>query len=283
MMQFLTAKQGGNWWPLAEGSVPSDQFVAGDTLQQCQGEFAPANASMYQNSWVSQDDWKLLSAAGGGAILLSPQGEKLAWLDDGSGISLTASDDSFFLLFPWDLLKVNEQIVGALTENVHIGEVSPAANIEGIIHVGAGSRILPGVFIEGNAVIGENCKIGPNCYIRGNTAIGDGVHIGQAVEVKNSIVGHGSSVGHLSYVGDSVIGSKVNFGAATVTSNLRHDGKNHRTSVDGTLLDTGRRKLGTIVGDHVHTGIHTAIYPGRKLGPYATTRPNESVERDIFE
>lgn len=282
-MQILEAKLGGNWWPLAEGNVPSDQFVAGGTLQQCQAELAPANASLYQNSWVSQDDWKRLLAAGIGANLLDPQGEKLAWLDNGDGESVTASEDSFLLLFPWDLLKVNEQIVGALTESVHVGEVSPAAHIEGVIHVGAGTRILPGVFIEGNTVIGENCKIGPNCYIRGNTAIGDGVHIGQAVEVKNSIVGHGSSVGHLSYVGDSVIGTKVNFGAATITSNFRHDGKNHRTSVDGSLVDTGRRKFGTIVGDHVHTGIHTAIYPGRKLGPYATTRPNESVEKDIVE
>ena len=281
-MQILKAKMRGNWWPLAEGSVPADQFVAGKTLQQCQQEFAPDDARLYQDAWVSMDDWQVLLAAGSGAQLLSQQGEKLAWLGDGDGVTVTATDASFLLLYPWDLLKVNEQIVGALTENVLTGEVSPAANIEGIIHVGAGTRILPGVFIEGNAVIGENCKIGPNCYIRGNTAIGDGVHIGQAVEVKNSIVGHGSSVGHLSYVGDSVIGFKVNFGAATVTSNLRHDGKNHRTSVDGSLLDTGRRKFGTVVGDHVHTGIHTAIFPGRKLGPSTTTRPNESVDKDII-
>jgi acetyltransferase-like isoleucine patch superfamily enzyme len=282
-MQIIETKHTGSWWPLAEVNVPPEQFVAGGTLLQWQELHAPENAKMYQNSWVTQGDWQLLLAAGDGAKLLNSEGEKLAWFDTGSGPSVTASDDSFFLLYPWDLLKVNEQIVGALTESEYIGEVSPAAHIEGIIKVGAGTRILPGVFIEGNAVIGENCKIGPNCYIRGNTAIADGVHIGQAVEVKNSIVGHGSSIGHLSYVGDSVIGSKVNFGAATVTSNLRHDGKNHRTSVDGTLVDTGRRKLGTIVGDHVHTGIHTAIFPGRKLGPYATTRPNDSVEKDIVE
>ena len=48
----------------------------------------------------------------------------------------------------------------------------------GIVHIGLGTRILPGVFIEGNVVIGANCKIGPNCYIRGNTSIGDHCHIG---------------------------------------------------------------------------------------------------------
>ena len=133
---------------------------------------------------------------------------------------------------------------------------------------------------RGTVVIGAGCKIGPNCYLRGSTAIGDGCHIGQAVEIKNSLIGHGSSVGHLSYVGDSVIGEKVNFGAGTITSNLRHDGGNHRSLVAGELVDTGRRKFGTVVGDDVHTGIHTAIYPGRKLGPGTTTLPNETVQVD---
>jgi bifunctional UDP-N-acetylglucosamine pyrophosphorylase/glucosamine-1-phosphate N-acetyltransferase len=46
------------------------------------------------------------------------------------------------------------------------------------------------------------------------------------------------------------------------------------------LVDTGRRKFGTVVGNFAHTGIHTAIYPGRKLGPGTTTVPNETVDRD---
>ncbi|MFC5050205.1 hypothetical protein ACFPK9_06245 [Rubritalea spongiae] len=282
MMQRVEAAVAGNWWPLAEGSVPESQFVAGRSLAEWQEELAPEGTIMQANAWVSSEDWQKLLAAGEAAVLVDGEGRELARMGEKAAKSLQAVS-SFLLLHPWDLLKVNESLVGQLDENDFVGEVSPAAYIEGVLHVGEGTRILPGVFIEGNAVIGKNCKIGPNCYIRGNTAIGDGVHIGQAVEVKNSIVGHGSSVGHLSYVGDSVIGSKVNFGAATVTSNLRHDGKNHRSIVSGTLVDTGRRKLGTIVGDNVHTGIHTAIYPGRKLGPNTTTRPNASVEKDLTE
>ena len=154
--------------------------------------------------------------------------------------------------------------------------------IDGIIHLGKGSRILPGVFIEGNVVIGENCKIGPNCYLRGSSSIGDHCHIGQAVEIKNSIILSHTSIGHLSYVGDSVIGHKVNFGAGTITSNLRHDGKNHRTTVGDQLIDTGRRKFGAIVSDHVHTGINTSIYPGRKLHPHTSTRPGEIVQKDLI-
>ncbi|MGJ8671384.1 hypothetical protein [Rubritalea sp.] len=280
MIQLLEPTEVGNWWPLAVGSVPGTQFVAGRSLSEWQQEFAPDGAALQANAWVTPDDWLKIAGPDEATILIDSEGRELARV--GEGLKVLA-ENSFLLLHPWDLLKVNEFLVGSLEENNFIGEVSAAAHVEGVLHVGEGTRILPGVFIEGNAVIGKNCKIGPNCYIRGNTSIGDGVHIGQAVEVKNSIVGHGSSVGHLSYVGDSVIGSNANFGAATVTSNLRHDGKNHRSIVEGALVDTGRRKLGTIVGDNVHTGIHTAIYPGRKLGPNTTTRPNASVETDLIE
>lgn len=279
MTQIKEPAEAGNWWPLADGSVPASQFVAGRTLREWQLEFAPDESELQANAWVSVDDWQKLLGAGQPAILVDGEGRELARTGEGEKIE---AESSFLILHPWDLLKVNEVLVGALENNTFDGEVSTTAHIEGVLQVGRGTRILPGVFIEGNAIIGENCKIGPNCYIRGNTSIGDGVHIGQAVEVKNSVIGHGSSVGHLSYVGDSVIGTKVNFGAATVTSNLRHDGTNHRSLVAGQLVDTGRRKFGTIVGDHVHTGIHTAIYPGRKLGPHTSTRPNESVEKDLL-
>ena len=183
--------------------------------------------------------------------------------------------------YPWDILVLNERLIAKLDTPEIAGEVSEAAHIEGVLRLGEGSRILPGVFIEGNAVIGKNCKIGPNCYIRGNTVIGDNCHIGQAVEVKNSVIGFKTAVGHLSYVGDSVLGDRVNFGAGTIIGNLRHDGKNHRSLVNGTLVDTGRRKFGAIVGDNVHTGIHTSIYPGRKLAPGSSTRPGDVVQLDL--
>ena len=183
--------------------------------------------------------------------------------------------------FPWDLLAINEMIVGAIEKDLIEGDVHPLAVIEGRIRLGKGSRILPGVFIEGNVVIGENCRIGPNCYIRGNTSIGDDCHIGQSVEIKNCIILDGTNVGHLSYVGDSILGQGVNFGAGTIVSNFRHDGSNHRSDVAGELVDTGRRKFGTIVGDGVHTGIGTLVYPGRKIWPSMSTRPGEVVERDL--
>ncbi len=277
------------FWPLLQDSPIGSQLIAGRTLLDFQQQYANGveNAHQLENAWITGEDWQLLTNATAPTALKTNSGTVLAWTGDQDPANcsdeVTASDASFLIRYAWDFIQINEDIVAALTDPDHQGEVSPAAHIDGVVHVGEGSRILPGVVIEGNIVIGKNCKVGPNCYLRGSTTIGDDCHIGQAVEIKNSIVGHGSSVGHLSYVGDSVIGDKVNFGAGTITSNLRHDGSNHRSLVRDSLIDTGRRKFGAIVGNGSHTGILTAIYPGRKLGPNSTTRPNDTVERDIVE
>lgn len=90
-----------------------------------------------------------------------------------------------------------------------------------------------------------------------------------------------TSVGHLSYCGDSVVGTGVNFGAGTITANFRHDGANHSSMLAGQLVDTGRRKFGAVIGDGVHTGIHTSIYPGRKIWPGVSTRPGDIVNKDL--
>jgi len=183
--------------------------------------------------------------------------------------------------YSWQLIDVNSDIVSILGKDIIKGTVRDGATIDGHVIVGEGTTILPGVYIEGNAFIGANCKIGPNCYIRGNTYIGDNCHIGQSVEIKNCVIMDGVNVGHLSYVGDSVICTKTNFGAGTTTANLRHDGKNMQSRVDGKIVDTGRRKLGVICGEDVHTGINTSLYPGRKIWAGKSTLPGDVVKRDI--
>ena len=274
-------------WPLHQSSTMGEQLLAGSTLLELQERCAVGmeDAHMLENAWVSQEDWQLLAKAESPAVLVTANGDVLAWTGedpgDDSSTQLTASEESLLIRYPWDYIAVNEQLVSQLKEQANQGDISPAAHIDGVVQLGEGSRILPGVVIEGNVSIGQHCKIGPNCYLRGSTTIGNHCHIGQAVEIKNSIIGHNTSIGHLSYVGDSVIGNDVNFGAGTITSNLRHDGTNHLSRVRDGLVDTGRRKLGTIVGDGTHTGILTAIYPGRKLGPHSQTLPNETVQKDI--
>jgi UDP-N-acetylglucosamine diphosphorylase/glucosamine-1-phosphate N-acetyltransferase len=165
------------------------------------------------------------------------------------------------LTYPWDLLRINEAMLEKLAAQ-NLGEIEPNVTLKGVVAVGKGTVIKSGAYIEGPVIIGENCVIGPNCYIRSSTTIGDDCHVGAAVEVKNSIIMNGTKVPHLNYVGDSVIGEDCNLGAGTKIANLRLD----KTNVLVGGMDTGRRKLGAIIGDNVQTGINASINVGTSIG-----------------
>ena len=174
--------------------------------------------------------------------------------------------------YPWDLLSANENLLASLKSDIQ-GEVEENAVIKGVISLGKGSVIRSGSYISGPVVIGEDCVIGPNCYIRAGTSIGNGCHVGAAVEIKNSIIMNGSKVPHLSYVGDSIIGEGCNLGAGTKVANLKLN--NTKVSIEG--KDTGRRKLGVIMGDGVETGINSSINVGTIIGSHSRIGPGTFV------
>jgi bifunctional UDP-N-acetylglucosamine pyrophosphorylase/glucosamine-1-phosphate N-acetyltransferase len=125
---------------------------------------------------------------------------------------------------------------------------------------------MSGSYIEGPVVIGDNCKIGPNCYIRPYTTIGNNCHIGNACEVKNTIILDNTNVPHQNYVGDSIIAENCNLGAGSKVANLRFDKKNISVVLNGNKINTGRRKLGAIVGDNVQIGINAMLNVGSIVG-----------------
>lgn len=166
---------------------------------------------------------------------------------------------------PWELIEVNEELISNIKTDIK-GVIEDGAHIHGEVVLGEGSIIRSGVYIEGNVFIGKNCDIGPNSYIRGNSYFGDNVHVGNAVEIKNSIIMENTNVSHLSYVGDSVIGSNCNIAAGTNIANLRFDNKSVKTKIKNQMIDSGRRKFGSIIGDSVKTGINSSFSPGVKVG-----------------
>ena len=259
---------------------------------------------MRGDTWFSKAALAALLRTEGTVAVRNARGIILAWTSESANAVLKAPSlpidaSTFLIAYPWDLLRINEIILqnraefrlkgeavptGPITTSLTLNngaKVSPGVHNDGTLLLGEGSHLLPGVYIDGTVVIGKNCKIGPNCYLRGNTSIGDGCHIGQAVEIKNSIIMARTSIGHLSYCGDSIIGEAVNFGAGTITSNFRHDGLSHKSVIEGRLVDTKRRKFGCVMGDRVHTGIHTSIYPGRKLWPDISTLPGSVISKDV--
>ncbi|MFC7200735.1 bifunctional sugar-1-phosphate nucleotidylyltransferase/acetyltransferase [Halospeciosus flavus] len=180
---------------------------------------------------------------------------------------------------PWELLEANEHLLADLDHDIR-GTVEECVTLNGPVVVEEGARVRDGAYIEGPVVIQAGADVGPNAYVRGATVIGPDVRVGNAVEVKNSTLMENTSCGHLTYVGDSVLGADVNFGAGTTVANLRHDDQNVRVRVKGECVDTGRRKFGVVVGDRTKTGIDTSLNAGVKLGVGTRTKPNETVTRD---
>ncbi len=181
---------------------------------------------------------------------------------------------------PWELIEVNEGLISELKTQIK-GKIEDGAFIHGEVFLDEGSVIKAGVYIEGNVYIGKNCDIGPNSYIRGNTYFGDNVHVGNAVEIKNSIIMENTNVSHLSYVGDSVIGSGCNIAAGTNIANLRFDNATIKTKIKNQKIDSGRRKLGAIIGDSVKTGINSSFSPGVKIGHNSTIGSGVLLYEDL--
>lgn len=181
---------------------------------------------------------------------------------------------------PWDLLEANRLILQDAVRRVE-GDVEEGAVLKGPVIVEASATVRSGAYVIGPAFIGPECVVGPNCFIRPYTSLVRKVKIGNAVEIKNSIIMEGTNVGHLSYVGDSILGRNVNFGAGTITANLRHDNQPVRVTIKGKRVSSGRRKLGAIVGDNVKTGIGTSIAPGVVIHEDARTGIGVIVDRDI--
>ena len=182
-------------------------------------------------------------------------------IDGGHKIGHQRLNQWLELSYPWELLWANECVLDDLEAGVR-GEVEDNVVIKGAVSLGENSRIRSGCYIIGPVVIGRGCDIGPNSYIRPATAIGDGCRIGAFVEVKNSIVMEGTKIPHHNYVGDSVIGQGCNMGAGSKIANVRLDRKVIRVAG----IDTGRRKLGAILGDGVETGINASINTGSLIG-----------------
>ncbi|MFC7057317.1 bifunctional sugar-1-phosphate nucleotidylyltransferase/acetyltransferase [Halovenus salina] len=180
---------------------------------------------------------------------------------------------------PWELLEANEWKLDDLDRSVR-GDVADSAEIRGPVVVEEGATVESGVVIEGPALLQEGATVGPNAYVRGKTLLGPETKVGHGVEVKNSILMAGTHVPHLSYVGDSVLGRNVNFGAGTNVANLRHDDGPVQVTVKGDRVSTERRKFGVIVGDDAKTAINTTLNAGVKLAAGATTTPGETVLRD---
>ena len=164
--------------------------------------------------------------------------------------------------YPWDYLDANMYVLDKI--GFLIGE-----NVE----------IWPNATIRKPVIIGDNTII-KNSVLE-KSVIGNDCVIGEFSIVKRSVIMNNSNAPHLNYVGDSVIAENVNLGAGTVLSNLRFDNKGVKVEINGKIINSGRRKLGAIIGYDVKVGTNVTIYPGKKIGSDSWIGANIVIRRNV--
>lgn len=163
--------------------------------------------------------------------------------------------------------------------------------------IGQGTRILPGTIIKGKSIIGQSCELGPNtlisdtsvgdntkinssqcysseiadgvsigpfCHIRPNSKISSRVHLGDFVEIKNSTLGEATHVSHLTYVGDSDVGERVNFGCGVVTVNYN-----------------GKTKARCTIGNDAFIGCNTNLVAPVTVGDGGYTAAGSTITEEV--
>lgn len=142
------------------------------------------------------------------------------------------------------------------------------------ILVGEGVKIEEFSTIKAPAVICRDAEIRQGAYLRGSVFLGEGAIAGHGTEMKNTVLMDGAKAPHLSYLGDSILGKNAHLGAGVILSNLRLDkgeifvnfgapqGPDNAISNTSERIPTGRRKLGSIIGDNTEIACGTVLNPG---------------------
>ena len=179
----------------------------------------------------------------------------------------------------WNLLDANDYALKHLLKSEIQGSVEKNVVVDGRIFVAKNAKLVGPSRIEGNVYIGENCTIGPNAFLK-DCAVEMGCGIGSS-EVKRSILMKGTKVPHFSHVVDCVIGENVNFGAGSQSANVRFDKKSIIVEVAGKQFETGKKKLGCVVGENTKIGCNAVIYPGKLIGSNCIIYPNKTVDKNL--
>ena len=114
-------------------------------------------------------------------------------------------------------------------------------------------------------------------FIRGSALVGRGCVVGNSTELKNCILFDKVQVPHYNYVGDSILGNYAHMGAGSICSNVKSDKTLVSVRAPGEQHDTGLKKFGAILGDHVEVGCNSVLCPGAVLEPFASVYPLSRV------
>ena len=182
--------------------------------------------------------------------------------------------------YPWEALDGIKQMILDLGEKLPVDEYEQRAE-------GGGVHKTAKVFLS--AYLGAPCIIGPEtevrhcAFIRGSALVGANCVVGNSVELKNVILFDNVQVPHYNYVGDSILGYKSHMGAGSITSNVKSDKSLVVIRNEEERIETGRKKIGAILGDYVEVGCNSVLNPGTIIGRNSNVYPVSCVRGVVPE
>ena len=181
--------------------------------------------------------------------------------------------------YPWQALKGIKNLILELGPALgeEYTEVSPC------IWIHKTATVAPTAYIGGPSIIGAHTVVRHCAYVRENALVGDNCVIGNSVELKNVILFDNVQVPHFNYVGDSILGYKSHMGAGSLTSKVKSDQTLVTVKNGEERIETGLKKFGAMLGDHVEVGCNSVLNPGTVVGKHSNIYPTSCVRGVVPE
>lgn len=176
--------------------------------------------------------------------------------------------------YPWEVLpKIHDFIL-------ELGKSLPADKFEKRgedIWIAKSATVAPTACLNGPLIVDEEAEIRHCAFVRGNAIVGKGAVVGNSTELKNVVLFNKVQVPHYNYVGDSVLGFKSHMGAGSITSNVKSDKTLVVVKSAGKKIETGLKKMGAMLADHVEVGCNSVLNPGTVIGRNSNIYPTSCV------
>ena len=176
--------------------------------------------------------------------------------------------------YPWEALaKIHDFIkeTGATLSAEEYDSPRP------FVWVHKTATVAPTAYLGDWVIIGADAEIRHCAFIRGSAIVGAGAVVGNSTELKNVILFDKVQVPHYNYVGDSILGYFSHMGAGSITSNVKSDKSHTTVNIDGEKVETGLKKFGAMLGDHVEVGCGSVLNPGTVIGKNCNVYPLSMV------
>ena len=176
--------------------------------------------------------------------------------------------------YPWEVLPLISEFIVKLGRTLSEEEYEKRGEN---VWVAKSAKVAPTAFINGPAIIGKDAEVRHCAFIRGNAIVGEGAVVGNSTELKNCVLFNKVQVPHYNYVGDAVLGYKSHMGAGSICSNVKSDKKLVIVKDGDEKIETGLKKFGAMLGDHVEVGCGSVLNPGTVIGRNSNIYPLSPV------